>query len=140
MSFAERGRCWIQKQSRPSSGWEAKWIARTLGLARNTVRRYLAAGEPVAYRRPQRSGALDDPAAAVPAAPGQPRCGASAVEEGIGHRDEPAHGRAGVPGVPVVAVRTGITPSSDSADRRLEKHIDCPGPSDDHLQLALTLD
>ena len=32
------------------SGWGAKRIARTLGIARNTVRRYLSAGGPVPYR------------------------------------------------------------------------------------------
>jgi transposase len=41
----------------------AKRIARTLGIARNTVRRYLAAGGPVAYRQPQRSSVLDGHAA-----------------------------------------------------------------------------
>lgn len=40
-------------------GWGAKRIAQALGLARNTVRRYLAAGGPVPYRRPQRAGVLD---------------------------------------------------------------------------------
>ena len=45
------------------SGWGAKRIARTLGIARNTVRRYLAAGGPVAYRQPQRSSVLDGHAA-----------------------------------------------------------------------------
>lgn len=35
------------------SGWGAKRIAKTLGIARNTVRRYLAAGGPLPYpRRP----------------------------------------------------------------------------------------
>ncbi|ENO76885.1 integrase catalytic subunit [Thauera sp. 63] len=33
------------------SGWGAKRIARTLGIARNTVRRYLNAGGPVPYRK-----------------------------------------------------------------------------------------
>ena len=37
------------------SGWGAKRIARTLGIARNTVRRYLNAGGPVPYRQPQRA-------------------------------------------------------------------------------------
>lgn len=40
------------------SGWGAKRIARTLGVARNTVRRYLNAGGPVPYKRPQRTGVL----------------------------------------------------------------------------------
>jgi hypothetical protein len=40
------------------SGWGAKRIARTLGIARNTVRRYLNAGGPVAYRQPQRASVL----------------------------------------------------------------------------------
>ena len=42
------------------SGWGAKRIARTLGIARNTVRRYLKAGGPVPYRRPQRDSVLGD--------------------------------------------------------------------------------
>lgn len=42
------------------SGWGAKRIARTLGIARNTVRRYLAAGGPVAYRQPQRASVLGE--------------------------------------------------------------------------------
>ncbi|NMG68142.1 IS21 family transposase [Azoarcus indigens] len=41
------------------SGWGAKRIARTLGIARNTVRRYLNAGGPVPYRQPQRTSVLD---------------------------------------------------------------------------------
>ena len=41
------------------SGWGAKRIARTLGIARNTVRRYLNAGGPVPYRQPQRASILD---------------------------------------------------------------------------------
>jgi len=40
------------------SGWGAKRIARTLGIARNTVRRYLSAGGPVPYRQPQRASVL----------------------------------------------------------------------------------
>ncbi len=40
------------------SGWGAKRIARTLGIARNTVRRYLNAGGPVPYRQRQRASAL----------------------------------------------------------------------------------
>jgi transposase len=40
------------------SGWGAKRIARTLGIARNTVRHYLRAGGPVPYRQPQRTGVL----------------------------------------------------------------------------------
>jgi hypothetical protein len=40
------------------SGWGAKRIARTLGIARNTVRRYLNAGGPVAYRQPRRASVL----------------------------------------------------------------------------------
>ena len=40
------------------SGWGAKRIARTLGIARNTVRRYLNAGGPVPYRQPQRDSVL----------------------------------------------------------------------------------
>ena len=40
------------------SGWGAKRIARTLGIARNTVRRYLNAGGPVPYRQPQRTSVL----------------------------------------------------------------------------------
>ena len=39
-------------------GWGAKRIARTLGIARNTVRRYLNAGGPVPYRQPQRDSVL----------------------------------------------------------------------------------
>ena len=42
------------------SGWGAKRIARTSGVARNTVRRYLAAGGPVAYRQPQRASVLGE--------------------------------------------------------------------------------
>src|SRR5690606_38618747 len=41
------------------SGWGAKRIARALGIARNTVRRYLNAGGPVPYRQPQRDSVLD---------------------------------------------------------------------------------
>ena len=40
------------------SGWGTKRIARTLGIARNTVRRYLNAGGPVPYRQPQRDSVL----------------------------------------------------------------------------------
>lgn len=40
------------------SGWGAKRIAHTLGIARNTVRRYLKAGGPVAYQRPKRASVL----------------------------------------------------------------------------------
>ncbi|WP_141056043.1 hypothetical protein [Tepidiphilus succinatimandens] len=41
------------------SGLGAKRIARTLGIARNTVRRYLMnAGGPVPYRQPQRVSVL----------------------------------------------------------------------------------
>ena len=40
-------------------GWGTKRIAKALGIARNTVRRYLAAGGPMPYRRPQRRGVLD---------------------------------------------------------------------------------
>ena len=40
------------------SGWGAKRIAKALGIARNTVRRYLNAGGPVAYRQPQRASVL----------------------------------------------------------------------------------
>ncbi|WP_029770402.1 IS21 family transposase [Pseudogulbenkiania sp. MAI-1] len=40
------------------SGWGAKRIAKTLGIARNTVRHYLRAGGPVPYQQPQRSGVL----------------------------------------------------------------------------------
>jgi len=40
------------------SGWGAKRIARALGIARNTVRRYLNAGGPVPYRQPQRDSVL----------------------------------------------------------------------------------
>ncbi|WP_200373438.1 IS21 family transposase [Thiocystis violacea] len=40
------------------SGWGAKRIAKALGMARNTVRRYLKAGGAVAYRAPRRRGAL----------------------------------------------------------------------------------
>lgn len=41
------------------SGWGAKRIARTLGIARNTARWYLAVGDPAAYRQPPRSSVLD---------------------------------------------------------------------------------
>jgi transposase len=40
------------------SGWGAKRIARALGIARNTVRRYRNAGGPVPYRQPQRARVL----------------------------------------------------------------------------------
>lgn len=40
------------------SGWGAKRIAKMLGIARNTVRRYLGAGGPVPYRQPRRGGVL----------------------------------------------------------------------------------
>lgn len=40
-------------------GWGAKRIARELGVARNTVRRYLAAGGYVPYRPPKRARKLD---------------------------------------------------------------------------------
>lgn len=39
-------------------GWGSKRIAKELGVARNTVRRYLAAGGWVAYRQPERAGVL----------------------------------------------------------------------------------
>lgn len=39
-------------------GWGSKRIARELGVARNTVRRYLAAGGPLPWRKPPRGGAL----------------------------------------------------------------------------------
>ena len=41
------------------SGWGAKRIAKTLGIARNTVRRYLSAGGAVPYRQAQRTSVLD---------------------------------------------------------------------------------
>src|SRR5689334_25218547 len=41
-------------------GWGVKRIARELGCSHMTVRRYLAAGGPVAYRRRGRSRALAD--------------------------------------------------------------------------------
>lgn len=44
-------------------GWGAKRIAKELGVARNTVRRYLAAGEPIAYRQPGRTSVLSGHAA-----------------------------------------------------------------------------
>ena len=40
-------------------GWGAKRLAREFGCARNTVRRYLRAGGPAAYRQPERRSALD---------------------------------------------------------------------------------
>ncbi|MEY3200632.1 MAG: hypothetical protein RIR70_182 [Pseudomonadota bacterium] len=40
------------------SGWGAKRIAKALGISRNTVRRYLKAGGPVPYRKPERPGVL----------------------------------------------------------------------------------
>ena len=40
------------------SGWGAKRIARTLGIARNTAKRYLNAGGPVPYQQPQRASVL----------------------------------------------------------------------------------
>lgn len=40
------------------NGWGSKRIARELGVARNTVRRYLAAGGYVPYRSPARPGKL----------------------------------------------------------------------------------
>ena len=40
-------------------GWGVRRIARELGCSRTTVRRYLAAGGWVAYRRPQRTKNLD---------------------------------------------------------------------------------
>lgn len=40
------------------SGWGAKRIAKSLGIARNTVRRYLKSGGQVAYRQPVRPGLL----------------------------------------------------------------------------------
>jgi len=39
-------------------GWGTKRIARELGIARNTVRRYLDAGGPLPYRTPQRASIL----------------------------------------------------------------------------------
>lgn len=39
-------------------GWGRKRIARELGIARNTVRRYLDAGGPLPYRTPQRASIL----------------------------------------------------------------------------------
>lgn len=39
-------------------GWGAKRIAKELGVARNTVRRYLTAGGWVPYRQPERTGVL----------------------------------------------------------------------------------
>ena len=41
-------------------GWGARRIAAELSVARNTVRRYLAAGGPVAYRQPQRASVLGE--------------------------------------------------------------------------------
>ena len=40
-------------------GWGAKRPAKEFGCARNTVRRYLRAGGPVAYRQPERRTAFD---------------------------------------------------------------------------------
>lgn len=40
-------------------GWGARRLAREFGCARNTVRRYLRAGGPVAFRRPERRTAFD---------------------------------------------------------------------------------
>lgn len=40
-------------------GWGSKRIARALGVSRNTVKRYVEAGQWVAYRRPARSSKLD---------------------------------------------------------------------------------
>lgn len=41
-----------------TKGWGARRIARELGVSRNTVKRYLAAGGWVAYRRPERGSRL----------------------------------------------------------------------------------
>jgi len=41
-----------------AKGWGARRIARELGVSRNTVKRYLAAGGWVAYRRPERGSRL----------------------------------------------------------------------------------
>ena len=41
-----------------AKGWGAKRIARELGVSRNTVKRYLAAGGWVAYRSPERASQL----------------------------------------------------------------------------------
>ena len=40
-------------------GWGAKRLSQEFGCARNTVRRYLRAGGPVAYRKPERRTAFD---------------------------------------------------------------------------------
>jgi transposase len=40
-------------------GWGAKRLSQEFGCARNTVRRYLRAGGPVAYRKPDRRTAFD---------------------------------------------------------------------------------
>ncbi|ANY82256.1 hypothetical protein BB934_28400 (plasmid) [Microvirga ossetica] len=40
-------------------GWGAKRLAREFGCARNTVRRYLRQGGPVAFRKPVRRTAFD---------------------------------------------------------------------------------
>jgi len=40
------------------SRWGVKRIARELGVARNTVRRYMAAGACVPYRQPRRTGVM----------------------------------------------------------------------------------
>ncbi|MEY2631654.1 MAG: hypothetical protein RIR00_308 [Pseudomonadota bacterium] len=64
-------------------GWGAKRIARELGVARNTVKRYLAAGRYVPYRSPARQGKLAHlgglATAAVCAASRQLRRGATGV-------------------------------------------------------------
>ena len=41
-----------------AKGWGARRIARELGVSRNTVKRYLAAGGWVGYRRPEREARL----------------------------------------------------------------------------------
>jgi transposase len=41
-----------------ATGWGARRIALELGVSRNTVKRYLAAGGWVAYRSPERAGRL----------------------------------------------------------------------------------
>ncbi len=40
-------------------GWGAKRLSKEFGCSRNTVRRYLRAGGPVAYRKPERRRSLD---------------------------------------------------------------------------------
>jgi transposase len=59
-----RERCWSRKRFRRYSGstswgWGTKRIAWELGISRNTVKDYIAAGGWTPYRQPRRKKALD---------------------------------------------------------------------------------